>query len=98
MTLISIALLISSISVEYWATAKTPPCLMLFCVILIGLVFPKAVLIVAVRFWFSLPVRFQAAPLQPLSMTYLMLLSHALSYAITTDRIAMPTETGRQNL
>ena len=54
--------------------AKTPPCLML-CVffILIGIVFPKAVLIVAVRCWFSLSVSFQAAPLHPcLSMACIM--------------------------
>ena len=84
---LSISLLISSISVEYWVTAKTPPCLMLLFFILIGLVFPKAVLIVAVRFWFSLSVSFQAAPLHPcLSMTYIMPLSHALSYAFVTSR------------
>ena len=49
--LVLISLLISSVSVEYWVTAKMPPCLMLFFFISIGLVFPKAVLIVAVGFW-----------------------------------------------
>ena len=43
------------------------------CFILIGIVFPKAVLIVAVRCWFSLSVSFQAAPLHPcLSMACIM--------------------------
>ena len=55
-----ISLLISSISVAYWVTASTPPCLMLL-LIFMGLVMPCLVLMVAVRFWLRRSVRFHVA-------------------------------------
>ena len=84
-----ISLLISSISVAYWVTASTPPCLMLL-LIFIGLVMPCLVLIVAVRFWLRWSVRFHVAPSHPcLFITYMMASSQALSYAFVTSRNVM---------
>ena len=84
-----ISLLISSISVVYWVTASTPPCLMLL-LIFMGVVMPYLVLIVAVRFWLRRSVRFHVAPLHPcLFITYMMASSHALSYAFVTSRNVM---------
>ena len=74
-----VSLLISSISVAYWVTASTPPCLMLL-LIFMGLVVPCLVLMVAVRFWLRRSVRSHVAPSHPcLFITYMMASSHALS-------------------
>ena len=61
-----ISLLISSISVAYWVTASTPPCLMLLILMpIMGLVMPCLVVMVAVRFWLRRSVRSHVAPLHP---------------------------------
>ena len=75
-----ISLLISSISVAYWVTASTPPCLMLLLILMpiMGLVMPCLVVMVAVRFWLRRSVRSHVAPLHPcLFITYMMASSHA---------------------
>ena len=59
-----ISLLISSISVAYWVTASTPPCLMLLLIVM-GLVMLCLVLMVAVRFWLRRSVRSHVAPSHP---------------------------------
>ena len=74
-----ISLLISSISVAYWVTASTPPCLMLL-LILMGLVMPCFVLMVAVRFWLRRSVKSHVAPSHPcLFITCMIASSHALA-------------------
>ena len=84
-----ISLLISSISVAYWVTASTPPCLMLL-LIFMGFVMPCLVLMVAVRFWLRRSVRSHVAPSHPcLFITYMMASIHALSYAFVTSRNVM---------
>ena len=70
-----ISLLISSISVAYWVTASTPPCLMLLLILMpiMGLVMPCFVVMVAVRFWLRRSVRSHVAPLHPcLFITYML--------------------------